>query len=169
MYGLSAKTWFNVAYLSIAIAITWTLTRHLKSPLPLLPASALGKGQLLYLIFLWWMVVGNFDRAQVAFTPQRLVTEGVIHLNAVLCTVLLLLCVPPSTSPRRNDSVDFRSAISKTIGAGTVGVIVSVLLQWAVVRTIYGDQFAGHAGKHIRFGPNATATTKRPVPGQPHP
>jgi hypothetical protein len=169
LYGYSAESWFNLAYLAIAIAITWSLTRHLKSPLPLVPASTLGKGQLLYLIVLWWMVVGNFDRAQVSFTPQRLVTEGVIHLNAVLCTILLLLCAPSSAMTMMNPSVDFRSAITKTISVGTVGMIVAVLLQWAVVRALYGDQFAGHAGKHIRFGPNATATTKKPVPGQPHP
>jgi hypothetical protein len=169
MYGLSAGTWFNLAYLAIAVAITWTLTCHLKSPLPLVPASSLGKGQLLYLIFLWWLVVGNFDRAQVAFTPQRLVTEGVILLNAVLCTLLLLLCAPLSTMPMMNAIVRFRSASSKTIAVGLVGMIVTVLLQWAVVRAIYGDQFAGHAGKHIRFGPNATATTRKPVPGLPHP
>lgn len=168
LYGLSAETWFNLAYLAMAIAIIWTLTRHLKSPLPLVPVNWLGKGQLLYLIFLWWMVVGNFDRAQVSFTPQRLMTEGVIHLNAVLCTVLLLFCAPPSTLPMMK-AVDFPSAIGKTIGVGTVGAIVAVVLQWTVVRAIYGDQFAGHAGKHIRFGPDATATSKRPVPGQPHP
>ncbi len=96
----------------------------------------------------------------MGFRPKR---------DAALCTVLLLLCAPPSTLPMMNDAVDFRPTISKTISVGTVGVIVAVLLQWVVVRAVYGDQFAGHAGKHIRFGPNATATTKRPVPGQPHP
>ena len=28
-----------------------------------------------------------------------------------------------------------------------------------VIRALYGNNFAGYSGKHIRFGPNATATT----------
>ena len=40
--------------------------------------------------------------------------------------------------------------------AGLTATLVAVLVDWAVVRAIYGDKFAGHAGLHIRFGPNAT-------------
>ena len=115
LYGLSAETWFNLAYLAMAIAIIWTLTRHLKSPLPLVPVNWLGKGQLLYLIFLWWMVVGNFDRAQVSFTPQRLVTEGVIHFNAGLCTVMLLFCAPLSRIPKINATLKTEYATASNI------------------------------------------------------
>ena len=52
---------------------------------------------------------------------------------------------------------------------GAAGLAVSVLLQWGIVRAIYGDEFAEHGGKHIRFGPKATATSKKPVRGQLHP
>ncbi len=38
----------------------------------------------------------------------------------------------------------------------------SVLADWEIVRAIYGDQFAGHGGQHIRFGPNATVTKEKP-------
>ncbi len=55
--------------------------------LPLLPASRLGKGQLFFIVFLWWIVLGNLSRT-VPFAEQRLVTEGTIHLNACLCTLL---------------------------------------------------------------------------------
>ena len=40
--------------------------------------------------FLWWIIVGNLSRT-VPFAEQRLITEGVIHLNACLCTLLALL------------------------------------------------------------------------------
>src|SRR5262249_43482276 len=130
--------------------------------------SWLGKGQLLYLVFLWWMVIGNFDRAQVAFAPQRLVTEGVIHLNAVICTLLVLLgarSLVPLSAPME---VGAGSLLRKTLLVGTTATAISVLADWGIVRALYGDQFAGHAGKHIRFGPNATATNKKPAAGQPH-
>ncbi|MGH9752871.1 MAG: hypothetical protein ACREA2_08800 [Blastocatellia bacterium] len=52
--------------------------------------------------------------------------------------------------------------------AGCVGM-VSVVADWGIVRAIYGDTFAGFSGKHIRFGPDATATTEKPKEGQPHP
>jgi len=169
MYGLSARTWFDLAYLALALAITWTLIRHLRYPLPLLPASWLGKGQWLYLVFLWWMVIGNFDRAQVAFAPQRLVTEGAIFLNAVICTATVLLCARGAVPLTFEVVKDFRPLIRTAVVLGTAGLTVSVLLQWGIVRAIYGEQFAGHSGKHIRFGPNATATSKKPVAGRPHP
>jgi hypothetical protein len=53
----------------------------------MVPESAVGKTQLLYAVFLWMMVVANFERALPGFAPQRLITEGVIILNATICTV----------------------------------------------------------------------------------
>ena len=55
--------------------------------------SWLGKGQLLYLGLLWWLVAGNFERALVAFKAERLVTEGVIYLVALACTLVVALVV----------------------------------------------------------------------------
>jgi len=46
--------------------------------------------------------------------------------------------------------------------------MVAVLI-YAVVRAVYGDKPAPHSAKHIRFGPNATATDAAPEPGQPRP
>jgi len=40
------------------------------------------------------------------------------------------------------------------MGAGAA--LIAVLVDWAIVRGLYGDRFAGHAGLSIRFGPNAT-------------
>jgi len=51
------------------------------------------------------------------------------------------------------------------LGAATL----SVLADWAIVRGIYGDRPAGDASKHIRFGPDATATKEKPKAGVPHP
>ena len=49
------------------------------------------------------------------------------------------------------------------------GMMISVLADWGIVRALFGDQFAGHANKHIRFGPNATASKLKPASGKPHP
>jgi hypothetical protein len=166
MAGLSAAHWFDLAYLALAVAVLVPLVRHLSRPLPLLSASPLGRGQWLFLAFLWWMVVGNFERAVVGFAPQRLVTEGVIHLNAALGSLLLLLSSTPARA--ETDALPFepavRSRLRKTLAVGLTAAAVSVLVDWGVVRAIYGDRFAGYASRHIRFGPNATTSPERSKP-----
>jgi len=141
---------------------------HRRLPLPIVPTTWLGKGQLFYVAFLWWVVIGNFERALVSFSPQRLATEGVIYLNAVICTVMILPSakMKPDSSARLSDSCRH---LRIATAAGIAGMILSVLLDWGIVRAMYGDQFAGYAGLHIRFGPNATATKEKPTAGKPHP
>lgn len=167
--GLSADTWFNLAYLALAAVGLGVLIIHQRRPLPLIPSTAVGQGQLFYLVFLWWIVVGNFERALVSFTPQRLVTEGVIHLNAALCSALVLLSLPVSPIIPVASQFPPRGFITRLVAAGTVAAMLSLAADWSVVRGIWGGRFAGYAGLHIRFGPNATATKEKPAPSQPHP
>jgi hypothetical protein len=158
LYGLPARAWFDLGYAALAVAILVPLGRHLRRPLPLIPPSWLGKGQWLYLVFLWWMVVGNFERALPGFAPQRLVTEGVIQVNAALCTLLVLLGPAPARLHVGAPALTYRPAIRRVLAVGMLAATISVLVDWAVVRAIYGDRFAGHAQLHIRFGPRATTT-----------
>ena len=143
--------------------------RHLSQPLPFLPAGWLGKGQLFYLVLLWWVVVGNFERSVVAFAPQRLVTEGVIFFNAVVCSWLLLMDRREATSivPVRAEEV--RPQLGKTILVGFAGMVLCVIVSWAVVWSIYRDTVAGGIKRQIRFGAESTATSEKPAAGQPHP
>jgi len=169
MYGLHAFWWFNIGYLALAIAVVWLMVRHLRRPLPLIPTSWLGRGQWLYIVFLWWMVIGNLMRAIPPFNPQRLITEGVIHMNAVLCTLLIVLRAPDSRSAPRSPLTRYTRAIGRAAWIGILGMIVSVAIETGITRLAYGNQRAPHAGLHIRFGPNATVTKTKPKPGQPHP
>lgn len=159
MYGLPAWVWFDLIYAMLALAILWPLVRHLRRPLALIPASWLGKGQWLYLAFLWWMIVGNFERALPGFAAQRLVTEGVLFANASVCTLLVLLGPVPSFEPRpKPDAPRYPSAIRRAVVVGLVAASLAILADWAIVRSLYGDRFADHASLHIRFGPDATTT-----------
>lgn len=162
MHDIPVARWFDFAYILLAIAILVPLIRHLSRPLAFLQLNPLGRGQWLFLAFLWWMVIGNFEKAVVHFTAQRLVTEGVILVNAVLCTLLALLVptsasvsvAPEATTPQPH----FRWR--NTVAVGLVVSALSVVADWGVVRAVYGDKFAGHAKLHIRFGPNATTQAK---------
>jgi hypothetical protein len=160
LYGLPPATWFDLAYAALTIAILVPLIRHLRRPVPLIPTSWVGKGQWLYLVFLWWMVVGNFERALVGFAEQRLVTEGVIHLNACLCTLLVLLGAGSGSETMSAIPVEPPArAIRRALLVCSAAAVVAIGLDWAIVRAIYGDRFAGHASLHIRFGPRATVKT----------
>ena len=168
LLGLRAETWFQLAYVAAAAGFAGLLALHARGPLPLLNSGWLARGQLLYLVFLWWVVVGNFERAVVAFAPQRLVTEGVIVLNAIICTVGVLAGTQEIALPAAV-SVGWRSLIYKTAGLGFAAAALCLVADWGAVRAIYGDSFAGYAGRHIRFGPDRTATTEKPAANLPHP
>jgi hypothetical protein len=169
LYGLSADVWFNFAYLALAGLFLAALLVHQRRPLPLIPASDAGKAQLLFLVFLWWMVAGNFERAVVGFAPQRLITEGVIHLNAVCCSLLVLLCVPAPFTPSASPALAMPARLRRVIGIGLLGTVLSLAADWAIVRAVWGNQHAGHSALHIRFGPKATATKEKPAASKPHP
>ncbi|MEP0841726.1 MAG: hypothetical protein HRF43_03330 [Phycisphaerae bacterium] len=170
MYGLSAWGWFNIGYLAVAVAAALLLARHLRTPLALVPASWLGKGQLLYVAFLWWMVVGNFERALSGFAPQRLVTEGVILINAVLATVLVLWLPRErlvEATPGPTEAVTSGWRLGRVACWGAVVMIVAVLAQSGLARAFYGQTPAEPGHQHFRFGPKAEPA--RPVKGLSHP
>jgi hypothetical protein len=160
MGGIPAWVWFELGYALLAAAMLVLFAQHQKRPLAILPESLLGKCQLLYVGLLWWLVIGNFARALVAFTPERLVTEGAIYVVALACT-LILLTAPESAGPVPEQPPELRPERARVgllaiVVAGLVAAILSIAADWAIVRAIYGDRFAGHAGLHIRFGPSAT-------------
>ena len=169
MYGWSALSWFNLTYLVAAAGMLWLIRRHRQRRLALVPASPLGRAQAFYVVFLWWMVIGNFERAVTSFTAQRLITEGVIFLNAVLATLLVLSHPGGSAATRADTAGDYGDWLRRTAWLGLAGFVAAVFVTWGTVRAVWGNQFAGHASLHIRFGTNATATKIEPPPSLPHP
>jgi hypothetical protein len=159
MYGIPAWLWFELASLVVALGVTALMIRHSRGRLTIVPDDPLGRGQALYVLFLAIMVIGNFERAVVGFAPQRLVTEGVILVESVLCVVMLLTMdaqwrVADDLAARRLERVPIRWG--RLMAAGLAATLAAIVIDWAIVRGIYGDRFAGHSGLHIRFGPGAT-------------
>lgn len=148
---LSARGWFDLFYMLTAAAFLRVMREHMKRPLPVVPESVLGRGQMFYLVFLWWIVTGNFMRALVAFSPDRLITEGVIYMNALLCSVWALLraCAEheePLISSTNDTAVLKRSAVS-----GIALLLLTVLSAWGITRALYGDTVVGGGKKQVRF------------------
>jgi hypothetical protein len=177
LYRLSTATWYIIGWAAFTLMLFVILLAARRRTIAAIPTSWLGRAQWLYLIFLWIFAIGNFEKALTGFREQRLITEGVILLNAMLCTVLALLWPvdgrrqttdghPNAVTPVGRNS-PFPN-ITRTVAMGGAAASLAILLGWGLVRAVWGDTFAGYAGKHIRFGPNATAYSK-PKSGQPHP
>ena len=105
-------------------------------------------------------MVFNFERAVVAFAPQRLVTEGVLYLVALASTLVVLLTAAPGelSSEVLPAAVPTgrRAGLRVAVAAGVLAAALSIVADWGIVRAIYGDRHAGHSALHIRFGPRAT-------------
>jgi hypothetical protein len=156
IYGFAAQTWFEWAYLLLALVwIVLLVARYRGRDFPLLPASWLGRGQLLFLVFLWWVVIGNLSRV-LPFQPQRMITEGVIHVHACLCTLLVLLVPSRARTATLAPPVDYRPLWWRTALGGAILAVAVVFAEFGIVRGLWGDTFAGHGAQLIRFGPHAT-------------
>ena len=147
--------WFNIHWLAITLCTVALLVIHLKRRIEMVPRSGIGKGQLLYLIFLWAMVIGNYMKALAGFSENRLVTEGLIFINATIVTFLILACVRSYEGYEIRTVANYGPFFRRTVAIGTIAAILAVLLATAGVRSVYGDHFTGHAGMNKRFGPEA--------------
>jgi len=128
---------------------------HLHRPIALIPPTWLGKGQLLYLAFLWLIVIANFTKALVAFTDGRIATEGVIMVNALICTFLILGFARQQDETPAALQVDFGPFVRKAILALTILLFATTLLYTGGVRLLYGDKWTGWGGNNRRFGSDA--------------
>ena len=160
--------WFEVFYIALTISLIAILAVNLQEPIPFISGSWLGKGQLLYLIFVWWIVIFNFERALVNFSPHRLVTEGVITLNAIICTVLV--AIYPQTILKQTGSIfSFSDAIWQVLIGGIIVMVGTTFAFWGIKHALYGREHAPGASLHIRFGEDSNAPKEKPKAGEPHP
>lgn len=149
-------TWFNLIYLAVTLATIAALVVHLRRGVAVVPSTWLGKGQLAYLALLWPMVIGNFERALVGFSEQRLATEGTIFVNAAIA-MLLLLCFTRENEPviAPASTVSFgRSSWGVVIG-GLAAMLVATAVFTGTVHKMYGDRPDGWGGRNLRIGPDA--------------
>lgn len=153
MIEFSARGWFNVVFLLFTICTGVLAATHLRRRIAMIPASWTGKGQLFFLVFLWIMTIGNFERAVVAFGEQRLATEAAIFVNALAAT-LLILCTVRERETVAGTPAPFEPLIRRTLAASAAAFVVFTLAFSAIVHGVYGGQRDGWGG-NIRFGPNA--------------
>lgn len=156
LFEFATATWFNVVWLGMSAAGIYLMARHLRKPVAVVPSNWLGKGQLLYLVFLWAMVIANFERAIPGFHESRLLTEWVIFLNAIIVSLLILS--RPQTEGiviTSGDTQGYGERLYMTILGGLPAAALVLLCFFGLIRLAYHDHFIGHAGKQFRFGEQA--------------
>ena len=151
--------WFNLTWALLVAACIIIVVRHYRSPLPIIPKSNLAKGQIIFLIILWIMVVANFERALTGWHPSRMLTEWVIFVNAILATVLVLILPRDEETVVVNEVENYKPYYKK-LWVKAVGIMVlSSLLFLGTNRLIYQYPAYEKMNKYnyqYRFGPDAT-------------
>ena len=159
---LSALAWFNVTFLLMGLCLALVLRAHYRKPLAIVPASWVGRGQLLFFLFLWAILIGNWEKALPGFGEQRLATEWVMMVNGLIVTYLLLNCGRDETVAPLPMRTDFPVVVRRVILTGVASLLVGMLVFPAIHQAIYHGQPDGFGGNNRRFGPEADWRT-RPI------
>ncbi|GAB3330674.1 hypothetical protein GCM10027299_35700 [Larkinella ripae] len=158
-FHLSPGGWFNVTWVLLLIMAVAVIRRHWQEPLAIVPKTGLGKGQLVFLILLWVMVIGNFERALVGWAPQRLLTEWVITVNTIVATALVLLAPFEKETIRILPPKSYTAHYNRVWGwaIGTFLIAIPVFLmtnRWTYQYPSYDK--LDKVTYHTRFGPEAS-------------
>ena len=148
IFGLSAHFWFALGYALLAIVVVIFYWSSQRRKLPFLPQSALGKGQLLFLLVLWWAIIGDQFQAFLKFNYGRLVVEGSFFISAVLISLWIPLRQVESVTKIGERIQPYRAKILK--------LTLAIILIFIAVIFIYGliGRYSHHdslGGSHIRF------------------
>ena len=166
----SPHVWFRVVWWSATAVGTILLLVHLRRRLDMIPATWIGKGQLLYVLFLWLMVIGNLMRAIPGYTDGRMVTEWMLFMNASLAT--LLVGVVPQGSLSTNVWKDRPAwpSLGRTWFRWLVVAAVLMSIFGFTTLAMYQDDLEGKPwANHRRFGPDAVWRIKPILKHGDHP
>ncbi len=153
---LSAWAWFSITWGFMALVGIGLMVRHGRTPIALIPKSWTGRGQLLYLVFLWAIVIANFERALPQFDAGRLITEWVIFIHAIVATALILVLPRPGLPTTVGSIMNYKPLMRRVMLKAVIVAIIATGLFTYSIHRVYGDTFAGHAGLQTRFGEDAT-------------
>jgi hypothetical protein len=148
--------WFRVVWWTAAGVALLLLALHRRRRLEIVPVSWTGKGQLLFVLFLWMLVIGNLMRAIPGFQDNRMVTEWLLFMNASLATLLIVALPRPSrTSAPDSPMVEWRPLgrtwIGGLLAASLLMCAYAFLTLWLYQKDLEGKPWANHR----RFGPDA--------------
>lgn len=162
---LPSKRWvgyLDAIYLLFGIVLLTLLIRQYRRPAPVIPPTWVGKGQLLYLVSVWFVTLMSFAHVIPRLSPVLLVMHSLLVVNALVCTWLVVVGMPnPSAEPAAAPEYAYRLSTKWILMLGLGVAVLSIFGGWGLKRTLYGDKFApGFYTNFIRFGPNNTNDVK---------
>lgn len=163
---LSAAGWFNIAWCAMSLAFVGLMLVHQQRKLAIVPSTWLGKGQLIYILLLWIMVIANFERSLNGFGQGRLVTEWMIIINASLATFLVVALPRPSVNVPVQEPLDYRPLLGRVWVGGLIAAAVLISFYAAVNFGVYGK--AKITGPQYRWGDEAVWRTKPILKNKAH-
>jgi hypothetical protein len=156
---LTPTGWFNLTWAILTLACIYVVFIHYRRPLSIIPKSPVAKGQIIYLIVLWIMVVANFERALTGWHPSRMLTEWVIFINAIIATVLVIVLPQESKPASIKEEADYRHLYKWLWIKAVMVFIISGFFFLATNRLIYHYPEYNKLNLkqyHTRFGPEAS-------------
>lgn len=153
--AFSPAVWVKAICLPLAAVAVLLFFRHKRHPVELVPVSVLGRAQLLFLAILWILLGGAIAGQLPSFEEQRLLTEWLAALLAVVATAMVLWLPHPSRDVPETGQADYHGAMARTVVWSLVGCAVVAVGGVMAVRVLYGDNPAGHAPVAKRFGEDA--------------
>src|SRR5262249_16287647 len=148
---LDPRYWFLIIGVLLTVVVVFAVARHRRGELPLVPLSAFGRGQLLFLLLLWVPILAAFMQA-FATLKQRgpLLVHVTFWLTGIACTFLVLM-LPEKPAPiawkmAGPEDRSWRPGwVQGVVWALMPGLIL--LLAWLSVRSHEGPL----PGSHLRF------------------
>lgn len=168
VYGLRAAAgllpslnwigWIEIIFLPLAALVLWGCTT--RRQLPLLPATARGRAQMLYLLVLWAAAFLSATIEIARLDSKWFVIQWGITLHALACTVLILWGGDTDRAPEpASQPVAWPHA--RAVALGVLLVAATVLGGWRMKQATFGDTFVNVVNvNHIRFGPDNTNQVK---------
>jgi hypothetical protein len=168
---LDSATWFQLAWWAGALSFTALMIVHVyRKRLDVVPPTWLGKGQLIFILLLWIMVIGNFERALPGFQQGRLVTEWAIFINASIATFLVVFLPVSGTLPVAvSVPTSYRTLLGRTWIKGFIAAAILMSLYAWTIMGVYGEKTVFYPDyAHKRWGPEASWRIKPILKNKDH-
>ena len=156
LLGLPAPLWFLLIGVCLSLLVLYALVRHRRGALPLAPATALGKGQMLFLAILWVAAVGALLQAFPGLKSKGILfVHASFWLTAIVCTGLALR--PTGAALTWHPGAAFPPEDDRWRLGWRHGLLWALmpLLIFALTALTLSMHDQPMPGSNLRFGPNA--------------
>ena len=149
IFGRSPHFWFDAAYLFLGLLVIIFIVKARKEKPVILPETLVGQGYLLFLVILWWIIIGDLFLAVFHFNLIRLIVEGSFFMSAILLSTWLALRKPLMVAAPVQTLSNPQLKIKKVMVTLAVVLPLVILINGSLALLSHAKPLAG---VHLRFG-----------------